>query len=175
MSNTPVCVDCSYSWHILLHSVVTVHCTHCMYDELSPMPYILQHSNHVARYDMLQEWDAINQEIWINWIVCSVHNPLLVTMWELCCCWQKMYWKLFVLEWPEFLQNTLPKAWWYSCRQAIKVFSSFKSDIHVHTFSCRSVRTNIQGRNPKLMACQFIWYIPVIGVNSSCAVCPSSV
>ena len=43
MSNAPVCVNSTYSWHILLLSVVTVHYTHCMYDELSSMPYILQH------------------------------------------------------------------------------------------------------------------------------------
>jgi hypothetical protein len=170
MSNTSVCVNCTYSRHILLHSVVTVHYKHCMYNELSSMPYILQHSNHVTRYDMLQEWDALNQEI-----VCIVHNTLLVRIWDWCSCQQKMYWRLFVLEWPEFLQNTLPKAWWYSCRQAIEVFSSFKSDTHVHTFSWRSVRTNIQSRNPKCMACQFIWYNPVIGVNYSCVMCPISV
>jgi len=49
MSNTPVCINCTYNWHILLHSVVTVRYTHCMYDELSYMPYILQHSDHVTR------------------------------------------------------------------------------------------------------------------------------
>ena len=158
----------------MLHGVVTVHYTHCMYNEFSSMPCILQHSNCVTRYNMLQEWDALNQEIWI-WIVCVVHNPLLVGMWERCFCWQKLYWKLFVLEWPEFMQNALPKAWWYSCRQAVNVFSSFKSDMHVRMFSWRSVRTDIQSRNPKCMACQFICYNPVISVNYSCIMCPSAV
>jgi len=55
MGNTLVCVNFTCSWHILLHSVVTMHYTQCIYDELSSMPYILQHSNHVTRYDMLQE------------------------------------------------------------------------------------------------------------------------
>lgn len=146
-----------------------------MYDELSSMPYILQHSNHVNRYNILQEWDALNQEIWINWIVCIVHNPLLGRLWEWCSYLQKVCWKLFVLEWPEFLQDTLHKAWWYSCRQAIKVFSSFKNDIHVHTLSWRSVRSNVHSRNPKCMACQFIWHTPVIGLNFCCVVCPSGV
>jgi hypothetical protein len=152
-----------------------MHYTHCMYDEFSSMPYILRHSNCVTRYNMLQEWDALNHEIWIDWIVCVVRNPLLVRMWEWWFCWQKIYWKLFGLECPEFIQNALPKVWWCSCRQAIKVFSSFKSDIHVHTFSWRSDRTDIQSGNPECMACQFICYNPVVSVNYSCIICPSAV